>query len=206
MRIQTFTGCLGSARRAATTIAIVLVLILNACSPHPQYFRRYGSYFDVTGTLAALPLVNLSKYSQAEVIVMNALIVELLDSQLFQIVDPGLVEEFVLRHRLRVTDRLPLETLREVGEQLGVEYVLVGSVNEFDFMHESRGMTPTVSVSLRIVTCSNGRIVWAATHSKRGDDSETVFGLGRVETLEQLAAITVKELAETLKPDGGTKR
>jgi len=125
-------------------------------------------------------------------------VVELLQQQEFLVTDPGLVESIVVRMRLRLTDRLPLETLREIGEELDVTYVMMGTVNEFGFVQARGGNLPGVSVTLRIVTCANGRIVWAASHAKRGDDAETVFGLGRIESVEQLAAVTVQEMIGTL--------
>jgi hypothetical protein len=56
---------------------------------------------------------------------------------------------------------------------------------------------------MRLVRCEDGRIVWAGSHARRGDDTETVFGLGRVTTLEQLADKTVAELMESLRGENG---
>jgi TolB-like protein len=200
-------------RRGFVPLLMGLVLLVSlGCSGGPRYFRAGPSQFESHATIAVLPLLNLSRYEQAEEIVMQAVIVELLDASFpcafhggkrhrhFEVLDPGLVETVILEKRLRFTDRLSLEQLRETGERLSVRYVLVGTVNEFDFVTDRNEKLPSVSISLRIITCANGRIVWAATHSKRGDDAETVFGLGRVGTLEQLAAKTVREMTETLRP------
>ena len=182
-------------------LLVALVLVATAgCSSHPQFFRADRSKLEDPAALAVMPLLNLSRYDQAEVLVMNTLIIELLDSELFEVLDPGLVETVILEKRLRFTDRLPLDTMTELGERLSVHYLLLGSVNEFDFISDRNDKLPSVSISLRIVECNSGRIIWAATHSRRGDDEETVFGLGRVETLEQLAAVTVKEMTRTLRP------
>lgn len=199
--VQATSGRSGSIRAFVDGIAIAVSLLAAfvtfGCGNHPEYFRLNPE--KNTARLAVMPLLNMSQYDRAEVVVTNALIVELLESELFEVVDPGLVETVVLEQRLRFTDRLPLGTLRKLAEQLNVEYLLLGSVNEFDFMSDQYGRLPCVSVSLRIVECNTGTIIWMATHSKRGDDAETVFGIGRVETLEQLTTITVREMARTLK-------
>jgi TolB-like protein len=187
-------------RLASGASLVVLVLAaLVACGGRPAYFRGEVAGVD-TLAIAVLPLVNFSKYERASDVVVSALIVEMLDVGTFSVVDPGLVETVVLERRLRLTDRLSLEALRDLGQRLGVTHVMVGTVNEFGFVQDQAGQLPTVSISLRAVACADGRIVWAATHARRGDDAESVFGLGRIESLEQLAAVTVKEMTATLKP------
>ena len=113
-------------------------------------------------------------------------------------VDPGEVQALVLQKRIRLADRLPLSTLQEIGTELGCRYVLVGSVNAFGMVSEASMSYPSVSLTMRMVRCSDGRIVWAGSHARRGDDTETVFGMGRVATLEQLTEKAVAELLESL--------
>lgn len=182
---------------------IVLVFVgqaLTGCSHKPSYFRAETEAFEVGASLAVLPLLNLTRYEAASDIVMDALVVELLDSGVFEVVDPGVVEVLVLEKRLRLTDRLPLETIQEIGNRLQVECVLVGSVSEFSVVREGKTGLPNVSISLRLIRCDDARIVWAATHSKRGDDAESVFGIGRISTPEQLVTVMVKDMVETMKP------
>jgi TolB-like protein len=119
----------------------------------------------------------------------------------YSVVDPGAVQDLVLSKRLRLADRLPLETLQEISADLGCQYVLVGSVNAFGMVAEGPVSYPSVSVTMRMVRCEDGRIVWAGSHARRGDDTESVFGLGRVSTLEQLTEKTVAELLESLGQD-----
>ncbi len=180
--------------------AVAFALVWGAgCAHAPASFRDKGDGIAAGDTLAVLPLVNLSLQQNAPDVVMNALVVELLDLGAFQVKDPGDVQRMVLEKRLRLTDRLPTEALHEVEADLGVKYVMEGTVNGFGMVNEGGDTYPSVSITLRMVRCSDGRIVWAGSHSKRGDDSESVFGLGRVGTLEQLTQITVSELVDTLQ-------
>ncbi len=184
------------------TIASISLTVtgLTACSSNPHYFHAEPSTFDAAGAVAVLPLTNLTQSDKAADVVMNALVVELLDLGTFEVVDPGIVEIVVLEKRLRLTDRLPLETIQEIGDQLQVTYLLVGSIHDFDMIRRRSDALPSVSISLRIIRVSDGRIVWAATHSRRGDDAESVFGLGRISTVEQLATVMVKQMIGTLRP------
>lgn len=183
---------------AALATAIAVPALLGGCSSNPNYYRS-DLQLEETATLAVLPLVNLSKYTEASEIIMNSLLVELLDLNVFEIVDPGIVDEVILQKRIRYTDRLPMATMQELGSRMGASYLLLGSVIQFDMITDRVDILPVISISLRIVGSETGIIVWAATHTKRGDDAESVFGLGRIDTLERLAAVTVKEITRTLK-------
>jgi len=198
-------------RQLLAVLVAAMTIASLGCSGGPRFFRSKPTQFENPATIAVMPLLNMSPYERAEAIVEQALVVELLDLgsdcdpddkkgvPCFQLVDPGVVETVILEKRLRFTDRLSLEQLKDMGDQLNVKYLLVGSVNEFTVVNEMGQEHPSVSISVRIVSCADGRILWASTHSKRGDDAETVFGIGRVETLEQLNSITVREMTETLK-------
>jgi len=200
-------GKFGSFCRALLVLSMPLIVVgLVGCSGGARHSGSSLETLNAPATIAVMPLLNMSRYDQAETIVMHTTVVELLnlkgddDQPLFEVVDPGIVETAILEKRLRFTDRLSLEQLRDMGEELSVEYLLVGTVNEFDFVNDGSTRLPSVAISLRIVTCASGKMVWASTHSKRGDDAETFFGLGRIETLEQLAAKTVREMTQTLRP------
>jgi TolB-like protein len=152
-----------------------------------------------TSRLALVPLLNLSKYEEAGDIVANSLLVALLDIGTFDLVSPGDVKDVILRKRIRFTDRLPIETMQELGRELNCGYLLMGTINQYDMVTDKTEMVPVISLSLRIVESTDGAIVWAATHTRRGNDTESVFGVGRIKTLEQLASVTVREITDTMK-------
>lgn len=176
-----------------------LALAAPGCGNAPAYYRGDVASFADGTRIAVLPPVNFSRDERAPDVVAAAFVVEILATNRFSVVDPGQVEQAVLANRLRMTDRLPLETLQKVGTDLGVEYVLVGSVNEFGMVQEGLETIPTVSFAVRLISCSTGTIVWAATHSKRGDDNESMFEFGRVETTDELAGVAVHEAVATLR-------
>jgi len=178
-------------------LAVGLALLL-ACASNPSTYRDQAGGIQPGDTVAVLPLVNLSQQPNAPDMVQNAVVVRLLALGEYNVVDPGAVQDLILRKRLRLADRLPLDALQEIKAELGCEYVLVGSVNAFGMVAEGQLSYPSVSVTMRMVDCEDGRIVWAGSHARRGDDTESVFGLGRVSTLEQLTEKTVAELFESL--------
>ncbi|HEX5133208.1 MAG TPA: GNA1162 family protein [Candidatus Krumholzibacteria bacterium] len=190
----------GSRRAPSGLIAAALAAaMLWGCAGAPASFRANVDGVQPGDTVAVLPLVNLSQQQNAPDVVFNAVFVELLEIADYAVVDPGLVQDMVLRLRLRLTDRLPLETLQQIGQELGCRYVLEGTVNAYGMVNDGPDAYPSVAVTMRMVRCADGRIVWAGSHARRGDDTETVFGMGRVGTLEQLAQTTVSELMQSLR-------
>lgn len=183
----------------------LLIWLSAGCGSHPAYFRGDVAAIADSTPVAVLPLVNLSKDVNAPDIVLNAVLVELLATQRFHVVDPGQVEQAIQSERIRFSDRLSPETLHALAAALGVKYVFVGTVSEYAFVREAGADVPSVSFSLRMIACDTGNIVWAATHAKRGDDSETVFTLGRIDTLEELTTVAAHEMTQTLMPENRNK-
>jgi hypothetical protein len=187
-------------RRLRAGLLCLVVAASAGCASKPSYYRNEIAAVEPGSRVAVLPLVNMTRDVNAPDIVLNAIVVELLATNRFVVVDPGMVDEVIQQERIRLTDRIPLESLQKVGAALGVDYVFMGSVNEFEMMRQSQDFVPSVSIALRMVTCSTGTIAWASTHSRRGDDGESVFTLGRVETLEELTSIAAREMARTVVP------
>lgn len=194
-------------RGRGKTAALALCLALAAgCGSKPSYYRNDMAAVEPGSRVAALPFVNLTKDVNAPDVVMNAFLVELLATNRFTVVDPGVVDDVIQQERIRLTDRIPLESLQALGAKLGVDYVFVGSVNDYQEVKESQGYVPTVSISMRMVSCGTSAIAWAATHSLRGDARESIFSLGRVENIEELATIAVREMTRTLIPENERKK
>ena len=170
-----------------------------SCSGHPQFFRSDRDFSRAGHAIAILPPVNLTSHERAAGLVADALLDSMLTTGEFSVVDPGRVESVVLKHRLRLTDRLPLDVLRRIAADLDIDCVLVGSVNEFRTVSDGQRSVPCIGISMRIVSCNDGHVMWACTHSRRGDDDETLFGVGRIKSIEQLCEKTGYEMTRTLR-------
>jgi len=178
---------------------IVLAAMLAGCAGGPRYFLAERDSFDPGAAVAVLPPVNYSRNQKAQDLVVDDVVLEILRLGRFRAVDPGEVEKVVLAKRIRLTDRMPPETLSEIAGLLHARYILTGSINQFDYVTVRNETFPVISLNLRMIDAGKGKVVWAATCTRRGDDSETVFGLGKVKTLERMCGIVTREMIETLK-------
>ena len=61
------------------------------------------------------------------------------------------------------------------------------------------GQYPAAAVALRLIDGSSGQVVWASTLARAGNDSESLFGLGRVHTLEELSSRMARELVRSMR-------
>jgi TolB-like protein len=148
--------------------------------------------------IAVLPLTNLSGDPAAAEIVGNALTVEVLANGSFEVVHPALVNSSLAELRIRYADRMNSQQLEQLGKKLDVAGVLVGTVGAYEYRHLEGTDYPHVSIHARILRVPDGKILWAADHSRLGNDREFILGLGLVSSLTQLAQRVAQEMIDSL--------
>ncbi len=184
--------------------ALALATILVACGTNSG--RHFFASPDLEGRagaeLAILPFDNLSDDQGAARSMENLVLIAFLNHSPIKIIDPGQVTSALLEERIRLATSIPKETLRRLGERLGVDFFLLGVVHEYRLQRVTgaagSGEVPVVSLTLRMLDAASGDIVWASSAARRGNDDETVFGIGRIDSLERLAQVTVGEIAKDL--------
>jgi len=145
--------------------------------------------------VAVLPFINRTNRRNA-----SRLFAEVLGHQWFRtagidVVEGSELRAALVRQRVRSLDLLDEELMRRVGEDLGVRYFLLGSVDRFEtdsFRHGA--FAPEVQASARLLDVSRSRIVAAGSVHRRGDDYHLVLGLGVVKDLTSLADRVGREL------------
>jgi TolB-like protein len=180
-------------------LVIGVLLSLSGCSAKaPRGYFKSGVTVSQISSLAVLPFDNISGHQDAGKKVVNLLLTELASTELFQIAEVGEVEKSLRSLRIRTTAELDLSKLQNLGEQLNVQAIIVGSVDEYEVRQERSGAVPVVAVSVRMLEVQTGDILWAISNAHDGNDWETVFGFGRIISLSQLAQIVVSEMVESL--------
>jgi hypothetical protein len=87
--------------------------------------------------------------------------------------------------------------VKAMADTIGVSYLLFGSVLESGTIQNDNVAIPSAGATLRLVEAASGRVLWAGVHFRSGEDKETVFGWGRVMSMERL----VSELASDMLRD-----
>ena len=145
-------------------ILVAIVLIVTGCAEGVVRYINPEANFSYIKKVAVLPFNNLSDDRFAGEKVRSAITVDLLSRGIFDVVEQGEVNKIaslVLRaagaEEGMVTE-LDRETLKLLGERLGVQAVVLGSVDEYTGRREE-GL---VAISVRMLDTSSGIILWQA--------------------------------------------
>lgn len=196
--------------RAGAVAAVALgAILLSACGRTIKPYAGPGLGRDDGTRMAILPFENLSKAPGAARTLEGMVLVEILKESPVAIVDPGEVADALSRERVRIATSMSREAMVAVAKALGVDLVLMGTLHDYD-MQMATGVggsaqIPVLSATLRVVDARTGEIVWAANAARRGTDRETVFGIGRVHSLDALAEETAADMARAFAASMGPR-
>jgi len=180
-------------------VCLLLAVLLCCYSRPPGIQVRPGEGPSPLTKIAILPFDNLSGEEGAGEKMTEIFVVELMRTGKFEVVEPGRVKKAMMEKRIRTTRDLDLDAARWLGETLGLDLILVGSVLEFEIQESQNKPVPVVTVTARLLKADSGATVWAAYQSRKGDDRETLFGWGRITSLSQLGDVVASEMLRNLK-------
>ncbi len=125
-------------------------------------YPEWGPDCDV----AVMPFVNVSKDKDAGLKARDLFVTELYISGAFKdVVDEGQMVEVMKKLKLRETDNIGKDTLKTLGDSLGVQAVIFGTVEVYN---ERSTQGAQFAVSLRMVDVDTGQILWLGDASKEG--------------------------------------
>ncbi len=146
------------------------------------------------GPIALLPPANLSG-TAAPLDRVEAVLGEAVCRSGLERLDPGLLEGFMARHRVRWTGGLGSDTARALREETGAAAALVSSL---DLYIESE--PPAVALTARLVSAEDDpRIVWMDGEAAAGDEAPGLLGLGLVSDAGVLLERAATALADSLE-------
>jgi TolB-like protein len=175
MLLRTLRRTHGPIARAASfgVAAAVLAgwLAAAGCSanPKPTEFTNPAFDFGFLERVAVLPFENLSSDRQAGARATRLLITEVLASGTLDVVEPGEVQAAIGQFGTRVVQPSH-EQIVALGESLGVQALILGTVTQSDLARSGSSTVPVVGLDVRMVEVETGTVVWAATVTVKGDN------------------------------------
>lgn len=155
------------------SVALLLALIvgaltLSACASGmaPTRFTNPRFDFSFVERVAVVPFENLTNDAAAGPRVTRLVITELLASGAVDVVEPGEVQAALDRMGARITTP-STEQVVSLGETLGVQAVIVGSVTQSDTLRSGAVEIPVVTLDVHMLETETGAAVWAATHTEK---------------------------------------
>ena len=166
--------------RAARAVAIALLSAASAGAQEPAH-----------GRVALFPVDNVSGGS-APLRELRGAIELAVASAGLEVVSGDAVEQFLARHRVRYTGGVDGATAAQAGQELGVEGVLLTSIELYT---ES---PPQLALTMRLAAArSDATILWIDGVSRSGIESPGLLGLG-ILTMQELQDRILARLARSL--------
>lgn len=166
------------------TIALIALFSLGVQSSWAEDARRIT-------TIAVIPFDNLSggdlplDFDQA--------LHDWFQGKKIKIISQDTLEQFFIKRRIRRTSEVNRAIVRELGETLDVDALIMGSINLL-----SGGNNPKVDISVQMVDTLDSSIMWVNSVSYSGNDFATLLGIGKITSLKKLVEIAVKDLLKDM--------
>jgi TolB-like protein len=192
-----------SPRRARRLSWAALALALVATGGAPAVRRSVGGSIPTDHPRAALlPFENLSGREEQAQLFSKVFFAQIAASGAFEMVDPTRVDEAMDSLGVRASASMSPAQLKAMADTLHVPYLLLGSVLESDSFQNENNAIPTAGAALRLIEPATGRVLWAGVHFRSGQDRETVFGWGRVRSVERLVSELASEMLRDFREAG----
>jgi curli biogenesis system outer membrane secretion channel CsgG len=176
---------------------VVLGLLAAGCAstPEEKYFGRTATEANVYLAPRAKELTKVAVLpfkAPTELIgssMADLWVTEVLRSGHYELVERSRMAQVLSEAELALSG-LSATRAAEVGQMLGAEGVIVGTVDEYGTMARKGRTVPVVGVTARLINCANGKVMWSVDLAQSAAGAEvTLPRLARQVVHEMMAAI-----------------
>ncbi len=148
-------------------LAALVVLICGGCAGSgAEKFVHPDFDFSFIEKVAVIPFENLSGDQGAGARATRYFVNSLLASEAFEVVEPGEVAKALEKMSVVRTAELTRDQYVQLGRQLDVQGLFLGSLSESTSVRSGSGDANVVTVVLRLVETETGQTVWSVTRSE----------------------------------------
>ncbi|MGA1795513.1 MAG: hypothetical protein ACMUIL_06605 [bacterium] len=167
----------------------------------PVIAPQFVSYspWNSNRTACVLPFENLSKDTDADIKVREVFSTALFQAHIFKdLVDIVEANAALMSLRIRKPNSMDKETIRAIGERLGVNYLILGVITEYGY-GKGKESGAEVGLSVRMIDAENGNILWSANNFKTGSNSVSrILGISEGPTPMELTRQICEEIVGAL--------
>lgn len=182
--------------------ALVFLVLLCACwgCAAPAQFMHPDADLPYYETVGIVPFESLEADRFAGAKVTNVFFSELLRTGFSEVMEPGQFQASMTRVRGGTPLNKPWSSsdLAKLGEESGVQGIFTGIVREYEMTRVGRESFPLVSIEIRLLDAATGRVVWSASHTRRGGPTMPFTSWREVHTLGELTTKMCRELLSPL--------
>ncbi len=161
-------------------VAVLAMGWLGCATPEQEYFggsRSRANVF-VSPARGAITKVAVMPFKgQTELIgtsVSDLFVTEILRSGKYELVERGRMAQVLSESELALAG-LSASRAAEVGNMLGADGVIIGTVDEYATVAQRGHPYPVVGVTARMIDCKNSKIIWSVDLAKRADSKDVTM-------------------------------
>ena len=191
---------MNSRKKYLLPVIFLALLVVSGCRSNgvPTYHISEDIDFSFYKKVAVMPLDNMTSEKYAGDIVRQVVISEILASGLLDAVVPGEVMNAVNELGIKTITSLNATQIKLLGDALGVEAVIMGSVEEYGMVKAGSASAPQVTITLMMADSGTGSIVWSITKTRGGASFMARHFGARHETISETVLMLVREAIQTL--------
>jgi TolB-like protein len=152
-------------------------------------------------SVAVLPFANDTTRRGAGEVLVGQFVAELARSGAFEVLDPGVVREELLAHRLVLEGGVSVDRAMTILELLQADLVLSGDVQVH--VAPPGGLPPHIEFTSYVIDGETAELVWSSSSSGDGNEGVFFFGAGRVYTSSALSCRMVRGVVDQLVGERG---
>ncbi|MFH0924684.1 MAG: CsgG/HfaB family protein [bacterium] len=178
---------------------ISFIILTIGCSSNIQkVYIHPNTNFKYIKKVAVMPFANLTNDKFSGDRVRNMFVTELLSTRTIDIVELGELQKVLETEGIRTTDTVSTEIAQKIGNNLGVQAVILGSVDQYEMTRTGQNPYPEVCISVRMLEVETGTIIWTVTRTETGKNwFNSLVGVGS-KTEISVASRVVKKIVSTL--------
>lgn len=156
-------------------------------------------------SVAVAPFFNQTDRKYAGEIVALHMIRNLMTFRNFEIVEPGIVRQELLRFRIIMTDGVSLPETETILNAVNADLVLNGEVLDYRDYRGPEGVA-MVDFSVLFIERRTRQVVYSSYSQNQGNDGVLFFDWGRVNTAHAMASQMARAIGQTMLHASGRTR
>ncbi len=177
---------------------LILLLSLAGCAektPTTTTYIRDGVDLNYITKVAVLPFTNNTKDEYSAQRIRDITSTEILAMGIFDVVGRGVVDAALRELAIDQDTPLDVQLTKKLGQRLGVQGFILGTVNGIGEQRQGSFSYPEVSLTLELLDAESALVLWRCSYTMSGYSlSDRLFGLDPMDTFQ----ITVKLLQTML--------
>lgn len=181
-------------------LAAIIIFSLSGCAApqNESTFVRQKTDLRYVKKVAVLPFANNTGDQFAAKRIRDITTTQILSMGIFDVVDQGVVDSALREMAIGKDKPLGTPILKRLGQRLGVQAFIDGTVNDIGSNKSGPFSYPEVSLTLKLVDSESAEVLWQSSAHRNGYSVwDRLFGLDPQDSF-QLALVLTRDMLATI--------